>query len=53
MYDDSVKNTLSEDSQFPDELYTCDKLAPARGLGNGLFASLIILLPLIILMIWL
>jgi hypothetical protein len=53
MYDDSANNTLPEDSQFPDEFYKCDKLAPARGLGNGLLASLIILLPLIILMKWL
>jgi hypothetical protein len=53
MYDDPAKLTLSEDSQFPDQLYTIDKLGPAKGLGNGLIASLLILLPIIALVIWL
>ena len=53
MYDDPAKLTLSEDSQFPDQLYIIDKVRPAKGIANGLIASLFIWLPIIALVIWL
>ncbi len=53
MYDDPAKMTLSEDSQFPDQLDTSDRLGPAKGLANGILASLLVLLPIIALVIWL
>ena len=53
MYDDPAKIKLSEESQFLDQMYTINKLGPAKGLANGLIASLFILLPLIALVIWL
>ena len=52
MHDDPAKLTLSEDSQFPDQVYSIDKLGPAKGLANGLIASLLVLLPIIALVIW-
>ena len=52
MYEDSDKNILSKDTQFFDQSYTDDKLRPATGIGNGIIASLLILLPLIAFVIW-
>ena len=53
MYKDSDKNMLSQDKQFFYQLYANDKLRPATGIGNGIIASMLILLPLIALVIWL
>ena len=52
MYEDSKKNILSKDIQFFDQLYAGDKPRPATGIGNGIIASMLILLPLITLVIW-
>ena len=52
MYEDSEKNILSKDIQFFDQSYADDKLRPATGIGNGIIASMLILLPLIARVIW-
>jgi hypothetical protein len=52
MCEDSEKNIPSKDTQFFDQSYADDKLRPATGVGNGIIASMLILLPLIALVIW-
>jgi hypothetical protein len=50
---DAVENSLSEEIKIPDHFCANDKLKPAKGIGNGLILSLLILLPLIALVTWL
>ena len=53
MHEDSDKNFRLKDSKLRDKLYTNNTLRPATGMGNGIIASMLILLPLIAFVIWL